>query len=508
MDYHGTIEQARAHFDRGNREASAGDFGAAAEAFHAAALAAAPVWRAAAASGEARTLAARLSADASYSAGMAAVRLGDPAERVRAAILLGVEIYERDDIVDDVRLHGLYRAQCAAFELAHALRAEDALQAEEYFRDALGCAEALEALPGAEDEKVARVLANAAAAAHTLATLKRGRGVTAFKGDLRKALELGERAVQMPQLRGMMQAETFLILGDASYDLAMTVSEQTEAAELLRNALGWTREGAEAPGADGILQAQAMLRGANYACVYGLYQRHQDFGEGMAALEGSIELALTVANEPHLPMDLRAPAFETAVRTGQNIGLLLKERDPAQAAGAFFASAQLAEEASAVPGLPAGNRAQCLYLAANARLERAILLQVVAGDEADRAALQALREARDRARAAWSQDACSPELFARAALIACGVAGRLLRTIDVNDTDAVVAELTLIADMGRRAAETADALDEHRVAGANFAADASLRLSKLHADPRRSAELLQRAEALKKLQKVLEGSAG
>ncbi len=505
MNHHNTIDDARGHFDFGNRAASDGRFGDAAKAFRQAANTASVVWRDAEASQEVRSLAARLSADSTYSAGMSAVRLGDPGEHMQAAILIGVEIYELESLEDDVRLHGLYRAQCCAFELAHAVSPEDTLQAEEYFIDAVGCAQALPNLGEVDAQKVVRVLANAAAASYALAQLRRAREARGFKTDLEKALELGQAALDMPELRGMMQAETYLVLADASYDLAMTVEDPSKAADHLRNALGYTRESSEAPGADGVLQGQAMLRGANYACAYGLYLRNEDFEGGVEALEGAIGLALAVADQDHLPMDLRAPAWETAIRTGQNIGLLFKERDMATARNAFEASAGLAQRAASTQGLPAESRALCLYLGANASLEQAILMQALAGDEKLPDALALLRKARDLARTAMDSPGCIGDIAARSCLLTCGVSGRFLRTLnDPADAAAITTELEKIEVFGQRAAETKGAMDEHRATGASFAADAATQLATRTKDPRKAAELKHRADALRKLQKVLQ----
>ncbi len=435
----------------------------------------APMWRADAASDEAlRPQAAIFGADAAYAAGMAQIQGGAGADQLRAAVLIGVEIFEREALGEGPRLHGLYRAQCAAFEVAHSLSADHPEDASALFGDAARCAEALDGLEAPDAEKAARVLANAAAASHALASIARARGDKSFKADLEKALEYGERAVQAIELRGALQAETFLILAEVSYELALTIEAPSEAAELLRAALGWTREAAEAPGANALMQAEAMQRGANYACVYGLYLRNEDFEAGIAALEGAVDLALAVADEPNLPMALRAPAFDTAIRTRQNVALLLKERDQHAARRHFEASSALGRRAASTPGLSGGRRAGFLYLAANAQLEHGILGQSLSSNEADSAALASLREARELAQAALEQPECPPDVEARAALTVCGVSGRLLRA---QPTLGGRAELAIIEAFGRRAAQAEGAAQELRDTGARFAADAAARLS-------------------------------
>ena len=90
-----TIEDAREHFDRGHSELAAGRPSKASRAFREANAAAALVWRDAGVDAASRELSARLCADAAWLAGSHALQV-EPA--MRAAVLTGVEIYERDDL--------------------------------------------------------------------------------------------------------------------------------------------------------------------------------------------------------------------------------------------------------------------------------------------------------------------------------------------------------------------------------------------------------------------------
>jgi len=366
------------------------------------------------------------------------------------------------------------------------------------------CADAIDTLAAADSQKKARVLANAAAASQGRAELVRHRGDPSFKEHLRSALEIGVRAVEMPDLRGPLQVEALLMLGEVSYELAMALDDGAKAIETLRSAIAWVQGASEAPGADGLMQAQALQKGAEYACVYGLYLRHEDHEEGVRALEGAVELALSVADEASLPMGLRAKAYDTAIRTRQNIALLLKEIDPMVARESFGSSDALATRAAAVEGLSPARQREFLYLAANAALEQGILTQLIAGDLSDEVAVGLLTSASEKARRAMSEDS-TPHLVARAALVVCGVSGRLLQTLDgERDGARIRSELETIEAFGQRAAHCEGAADAHRTTGAAFAAEAADRLAERVKDPRERKELRHRAQALRGLQTMLE----
>lgn len=508
QDLLNALDIAREHFELARRAEDARLFADAATAYQSAVEAAGPAWERADVAAETRTIAARLSADAAYAAGMCQARLHPPeTDALRAATLLGVRLFEREDLPGDVRLHGIYRAQCAAFEMGHQCMEYHPAQAKDLFQDAIGCVGALAQLTDVEEPKVARLYANAAAAASALAGLVKDQEKE-FKQHLQLVLEHGQEGVDTGKLPLGMETETLILMGDAAYELGLLEKEQPKAVERLKDALGWTRQAAESPGADANLQADALLRGARYACVYGLYLRHSDFDGGIDALDGSVNLALSVASSPNLPPPIRATAFDTAVRTQQNIALLFKEHHPDLALDAFAKAADLGISAAASGGdLPPAARATLIYLAANARLEQAILLQVAARSEADAQALGLFAEVKQLARNVFRIDGAPHETVARAGLLACGASGRLLRAIDPSDAAAIDRELEAIERFGQQASSQAQASEAIRARGAFFAADAAAKLASRAASPAKQAEAQHRADTLMALYRSLDPEA-
>lgn len=456
------FEVARHAFEQGRTAATEGRMAEAAAHFDDACGHAAVVWREDAFPAEVRSQAARLAADASYSAGITSAQLGASPEALQGATLVCAEIHARADLEDDVRLHGLYRAQCAAFELAHALRDRSAERAIELFRDAVLCADAAREfhVHGVDKEKMLRTLANASAAALALANTLRDAGDTRYKTDLLRARDLGKEVLALGGLTQALEVEAMLVMGEVHFELAQVEDEPERAVEHLEHALGWSREASQSPGADALLQAQAFQRGANYACVYGLYVRTEDFDRGMASLEGAVELALAATGEG-APPEIRAGAWDTAVRTQQNIGLLWKERDPARAAAGFAEAARLAELGANDAQLSESHIAQHMYLRANALLEGAILAQWLGGVEDAPEAL-ALFDACVAAVEAVLRRTAPADVRARAALLGCGAWGRKGRVTGARACQVAIVRLGAIA------AATEGADPEHRERGASF----------------------------------------
>lgn len=506
------LDQARHHFEAARRDASLGDFNRASARYQEAASAASAVWRAEAVDGESRSMAARLAADAMYAAGMAAARGldGGVSGALREATLHGLTIYETESLEPGVRAHGLYRAQCAAFELGHVLTEHDPVEAVALFRDAAGCVQAvggLELHETADEQCAARVLANAAAAHVALASLLRSMQDSSFKDHYTEAITCGKDAIESGALPGGLEVETMLVLADAAYELGLSTERREDAIVAFEDALGWTRVASEAPGADGGLQAQALLKGANIACVYGLYVRHDDLQRGIEALEGAIALARTAAEADHLPIDFRAQALDTAVRTQQNIALLEREGSPSRALESFGRAAGMAREAASLPNLPPPVRANMLYLAANATLEVAILTQQLAGTERLAGALEGFMTVQELVREVLGLPHAQPDVVARAALLGCGASGRLLRALDpAEDEAAIQTELETIELFGQRAAQTQGADLELRARAAFFAADAAEKLASRLTHPAAVAEARQRAQVLTSLQRGLEAA--
>jgi hypothetical protein len=508
-DWTRQIEQARQAFEDAKRAEAVERFDRALESFEEAATLAAQVWANPAAEPPTRATAARLTADASWSAGMSAT-LGQhlPAEdTLRRAILRCLELFDREELEVDVRLHGLYRAQCAAFELAHVQAVSDPIDAVALFRDAAGCADALATLAladAADNAKAARVLANAAASHLNLAGLLRQLEDTSAREHLEAAGRVGKQAVETAALPGPLEAETMLVLADASYELGLGTEDRKAATAAFEDALGWSRMASEAPGADGNLQAEALLRGANVACVYGLTLRHDDWSAAMEALDGAIALAQAAAANDHMPVEFRARSLDTAVRTQQNAGLLRKEKaELTPALEAFHRAAALALTSADLPNLPPPQRGAFLYLASNATLEAAIVQQTLAGTERHAAALQGLTRVQDLARAALGCAHLQPDLAARAALLACGASGRILRALDTDDARAIQTELEYIEAFGQRAAQTDGADRELRARGAFFAVDAAERLAAFLKDTPAAAEARHRVAQLHALHNSL-----
>jgi hypothetical protein len=521
-DFYAILQNARADFEEAKKLAKEGaklegvERGESARLYqraHAlykeAAQIAAHVWRSDGSPSDAREEAARLSSDAiwlSASTLLDAESDGAP-DALRAAALLGVELYERDGLPDDARLHGLYRAQCASFELGHLQQERAPETALQLFRDADRCADAALEMDGEEvdHEKVARVLANAASASLNAARLLRDTGSLKYREELDTAIERGQVAVEMDALPGPMQVETTLIVAEALYEMALLSEDKKVVGESLQNALGWARKAAESPQANALMQGEAWHRGANYACVYGLFIRHDDFAQGEAALQGAIGLALEVAQHEVLPMDLRAPSFETAVRTWQNLGILYRERQEAEkAAEAFVRAASLAHEASQTPHMPASFRGGFDYLAANARMELAALRQAAFGDHDPEVGAQ-LRQARELAERALNNPESPRDIVARAALVGCGAVGRLMRGLRADDAASIRAHLEVIERLGQRAAHTEGADAESRSKGAFFAADAAERLAGYASDERLAQAARQRAAQMRAWSQQLKG---
>ncbi|MBH25002.1 MAG: hypothetical protein CMH57_11205 [Myxococcales bacterium] len=496
-DHVAVIDNAREHFEMGRRSAEAGHFAEAARAYQDAARLASPLWKDPAGTGEERETAARLVADALYAAGMSAASQEPPeVTPLREATLTGITIYETDDLTGDVRLHGLYRAQCAAFEMGHLVMERDPEQAIDLFLDAVGCVGALPHLDDPDQARLARLYANAAAASFALGNILRSREDTRFKTHFEIAMEHAETALENDRLPPMLAVETRLLLSDATYELAMTEEEQPKAIERLQQALGWAREASESPGADAIMQADALLRGSRYACVYGLYLRHTDFEGGIEALEGAVALARSTAEPTHIPTHMRVTALDTAVRTQQNIGLLLKEDHTQRSRDAFQVAGDMAIEFAQDRGVPAPSRAGMLYLAANARLEQAILEQVLAESERHEPALKLFEEVKQLARNVLRVEGARHESVARAALLGCGASGRLLRAVDPSDDARIDRELQSIESLGQRAASASEAPPELRARGAFFAADAAGKLAERAPSPAAADEARHRAKQL------------
>lgn len=468
------FEVARHAFDEGRKAAGAGQLSEAVRQFQEAVGHAGVVWKEDAFPEEIRTQAARLAADAAYSAGVAAVQAGAGAEALEQATVVCVAIHGHEDLDDDVKLHGLYRAQCTAFELAHAVRHGTPERSIELFRDAVLCADAARDFDPAkvDKEKLLRVLANASAAALALATTLRDVGDSRYKTDLLRARDLGKETLEWGGLSPALEVEAMLVMGEVHFELAQVEDEPENAVQHLENALAWSREAAQAPGADGLLQAQAFQRGANYACVYGLYLRHDDFPRGMASLQGAVQLAMA-ATGAGTPPEIRAGAWDTAVRTQQNIGLLWKERDPAKAAEAFAEAAQLAAAGAADPGLSAAHTGQHMYLRANALLEGAILAQFLGGEEGAPEALALFAECVACVEQVLASEQTPADVRARAALLACGAWGRRGRVTDTKASQEAIVRL------GEIAATTEGADPEHRGRGAAFAQQARAALEGL-----------------------------
>ncbi|MEO1266960.1 MAG: hypothetical protein AAFX99_02615 [Myxococcota bacterium] len=505
VDYVATIDTAREHFELGRGSADAGHYKEAVRAYQDAARIAKPIWENTAAPDEQRTIAARLTADALYAAGMSAASQHPPqASTLREATLVGITIYESDTLDGDVRLHGLYRAQCAAFEMGHLVIEHDPEQAIDLFQDAVGCIGALPHLMEPDPAKVARLRANAAAASFALGNILRSQEDTRFKSHFTIAMEHAEEALQTDRLPPMLAIETRLLLSDATYELAMTEEEQPKALERLQQALGWAREASQAPGADAVMQADALLRGARYACVYGLYLRHTDFEGGIEALEGAVALAQTTAEPTHLPTHMRVTALDTAVRTQQNIGLLLKVEHTERARDAFATATAMAIDFAQDRAIPDLNRAELLYLAANARLEQGILEQVLAQAEQHPPALALFSEVKQLVRNVMRIRQARHEAVARAALLGCGASGRLLRAADPTDATTIDRELHSIESLGQRAASAEGAPRELRARGAFFAADAAQKLAERASTPAAADEARHRAKQLTALHHKLD----
>jgi hypothetical protein len=465
LNSYDAFETAVASFQRGRVAASGGELSAALIGFAGAVAQAGELWPDTNCPAEVRNQAARLAADSAYAAGAAAAQHGDPTSPLEEATALGIEIYNNEELEADVRLHGVYRAQCAAFELGHALVHAKPERAIEVFRDAVMCAEAAREFPlsSVDAEKVARTLANASASALVLARTLRDAGDSRYRSDLLRARELGSEVLEGGDLGPSLRVEAMLVMGEVHFELAQTEEKPEIAADHLESALGWSREASQAPGADALLQAQAFQRGANYACVYGLYVRGEDFEKGMDALEGAVHLALAAAS-PDTPPEIRAGGWDTAVRTQQNIALLLKERDPHAAGAAFAASVVLATRASEDLGLPEGHRGQHLYLKANGLLEQAILAQLTSGVDDDPAAVRLLVECCCAVEEVLTLKLVPPDVRARAALVGCGAWGR--RGAGEECQEAIVRLATVAAD-------TDGADPEHRDRGVSFAAQAN-----------------------------------
>ncbi len=503
---HDTLKEARQAFSQARQVTNA----AQAEAgFRLDAKLASSLWSEQKHTTELRTEASRLAADAMWSASMAQLSTAAEAshDTLRATTLLGAEMYEDTSLEEDVRLHGLYRAQCASFELGHLRRESASEDAIELFRDVAECAQAATEMDAkaVDEAKVARVQANAAAALLTLAQIQRDGGGTRYREDLDRAVEFGKLSVESGALPGAMSAETMLVVAEASYEVAILIEDPKVIDKSLKAALGWTRQAADAPGAEGSLQAEARHRAANYACVFGLFRRHEDFDEGLSALRGAVELALSAARPKELPIELRGPAFETAIRTQQNLGLLLKEKGKTgESSAAFEAAGRLASEAVAVEEMPASYRAGFWYLGANAHLERAATM-MVAQKTVDAAVTKVLEGARQNANQVLEMPDAPAALVARAALLACGAVGRMMQSKEASMS--TVQALETIESLGQRAAHAEGADLTTRSQGAFFAADAAEKLAARAKDPRVSAEASQRAVFLHDLSRRLKQRA-
>ena len=503
-DHITAIDIAREHFEMGRRASEASLFEEAKRSYTSAADAA-RIWQDQSVATEGRVIAARLCADALYSAGMAGARLVPPVvEPLQQATLEGITIFETTALEGDVRLHGLYRAQCSAFELGHIMVEVDIERAIELFQDAIGCVGALASLEATTRAKEARLYANAAAASFALANLLRQEEHQNFKDHLKLSIEHASTALNTNELPLAMAFETRLLLSDACYEVALTESEQPKALERLEQALGWARDAAEAPGADAMMQADALLRGARYACVYGLYLRHTDFDGGVDALKGAIQLALATLEADHLPLSVRANAYDLAVRTQQNIALLLKESDSEGSRDAFALAASMATEFSRDQMLPKVTRAELVYLTANATLEQAIQLQMVAGMEQHKPAIALFEDVKRMARGVLRGADAKPDTGARVALLACGACGRLLRALSQEDKAGILRELTGIVQFGEQASELTEANKSLRAQGAFFAGDAANRLAEHETDSTLVAAAKARADRLLALSKALD----
>lgn len=411
-----------------------------------------------------RQEAAQLAIDARYlSAMVPRVNIDASSELLRTSVLDAIAVFEREEYDESLRLYGLYIAQCAAFELAHRSDGQDA---ERLFADVVACAEQVADLDEVEADKGARLYANGAAAAHTLANLKRERGVKSYTDLLVRASDLGGSALRVEGLPRSMAAETRLVMAEVTFELAITEKEPESALPGLRNALGWARTAAEAEGVDGLFQAQAMQRSADMASVMGLALRHSDFEGSLEVLLGAVELAITAAGVGEAPATVRGPAYDTAVRTLQNVGLLTKERAPHRARDAFQRAVAFADEASGQREMEAW-AGKFSYLAASSALELATLVE---GIDRDTALVRALAYARE----AVASPAIDDEDKARAALVGCGAAARLVEQ-SAGDAEASAKGLAEIETLARVAAECGGAPEEMRAKGRDFALDAAQR---------------------------------
>ncbi len=476
MDGYEELEQAKARFGEGQSAAKSGQDQEAFEAFGDAASRVHALWSDTEQPHELRVIAARLAADAQYSSAMASLRLpGATGKVLQDATVRCIAIYEDDALPGDVRLHGLYRAQCAAFELGHVWRHSSPAEAAKLFKNAIDCTDAMQPLVNTDKKKVARVLANGGAAAYTLSQLVKDRGDKSYRDELERASALGHAAVRSEELPPAMHAETLLVLMEVAYELALAEEEKDDALGGLQDALGWAREAAEAPGADALTQAQAMLRGANIAVVYGLHLRTDDYELGLSALQGAVDLAMSAANEEALPTDLRANGYSVAIRTQQNIALLAKENHAKTASKAFVAAAELAEEALALPGLPSGAVGEFAYLGANAIFEAGVIDLRLNQDR--NTARARFAEVLRRCKTTLDASGTDSDVRARAALLSCGALGRTLHTLGRGDDQAINDALQAIVEAGRIAAEEAGADSEARERGAFYAADSARKLA-------------------------------
>jgi hypothetical protein len=264
-----------------------------------------------------------------------------------------------------------------------------------------------------------------------------------------------------------MAADTRLVLAEFTYELAITETEPESALPGLRNALGWARTAAEAEGVDGLFQAQALLRSADIASILGLALRHSDFEGGVSALLGAAQLAVAAAEVDEAPATIRGPAYDTAVRTLQNVGLLTKVRAPHRSRDAFERGVEAAVAAVELDILPGEWRAKFQYLAASGSLELATLL-----DESPVEREAALRRSLGHTWEAVGSPHAEDEVKARAALVGCGASGRLLELV-AEDPAARARELEAIEALGRIAAECAGAPEDLRAKGRHFALDAA-----------------------------------
>lgn len=507
-DPYQTLEAARKQFEDARNMASSNALQLAMAQLQSVVRTLGPLWKREINPEEVRTGAARLAVDASWSAGLIEFQgaLSSENPTLKSTVLLGVEVYESTGLLPDVRLHGLYRAQCASFEMAHARRAAAPEDAIELFRDTIQCAPAAMEMDGldVDVEKVARVQANGAAAALSLAQIIRDEGSLHYRTDLDKAIELGQISLELGALPPGMDVETSLVVAEGYYEVALLSEDEEVVTESLQSALAWTRQASEAPGANGALKAECFHRGANYACVYGLFRRHKDMQEGVDALRGAVELALAAADLDHIPSEIRAPSYETAVRSLQNIGIILKESGKTgEASEAFAESAKLCQRVSKIDALSGPFQTGFLYLGANAFLERAAIAQKELGPRNSEVG-ELLNGALHLATACLGRQDTPAEFVARSALLACSVAGRRMHTLTPGDEAGLRKCLTDIEKFGQRAAHAEGADKESRSKGAFFAADALTKLAPRLQNPRAKEEALQRASVLKTLANQLQ----